>query len=123
MNLLHVLLITICLLLAQRLGWARRGQREALYGCILGHLFHKGPDYGLGIVNAGIGSRGTIYIHLRHLEEEGLLLSYNEPGGPERGHLPRRLYRLTDPGAAYYLGYHERNKARHRELLGSEVRS
>jgi DNA-binding PadR family transcriptional regulator len=43
-------------------------------------------------------SRGALYTTLARLEEGGLLRHRSAPGGPERGHLPRRLYAVSAAG-------------------------
>jgi PadR family transcriptional regulator PadR len=45
-------------------------------------------------------SRGALYTSLERLELKGLLRWRLEPGGPERGGLPRRIYAVTPRGVA-----------------------
>lgn len=64
---------------------------------------HPG-SYGLDFINAKVaGGRGSIYVRLHRLEEEGLLTSVEEPGGPERAFAPRRRYFIKDLGLAALL--------------------
>ena len=42
-------------------------------------------------------NEGSIYVVLRELEREGLVIRTTEPGGPERGGRPRAIYRLAKP--------------------------
>lgn len=67
---------------------------------VLQLLASYGPSYGLQLVERSAGrlKRGTIYVTLSRLEDRGLIVSHEEPGGLERGRLPRRVYRLTDAG-------------------------
>jgi DNA-binding PadR family transcriptional regulator len=69
-------------------------------------LLHELADatlYGLQLrdrleARAGLDLTGLIYVHLHRLERSGLVTSWEEPGGPERGGLPRRVYRITAAG-------------------------
>jgi PadR family transcriptional regulator PadR len=45
-------------------------------------------------------SRGALYTSLERLELKGLVRWKLEPGGPERGGLPRRIYAVTPRGVA-----------------------
>ena len=45
-------------------------------------------------------SRGALYTTLDRLERGGLVRYKLSPGGPERGHLPRRHYVVTAAGLA-----------------------
>ena len=61
---------------------------------------HPG-SYGLELINAKVaGGRGSSYVRLARLEDEGLLTSVQEPGGSERGFAPRRRYFIKDLGLA-----------------------
>lgn len=72
-------------------------------GHVLAYLSAAGESYAIPMVEHGIDGRGTIYVRLARLEEEGLIVSREEPGIPRRNHLPRRLYRLAPAGAARHL--------------------
>ena len=57
--------------------------------------------YGHQIINLDpkAGKRGTIYVTLGRMEEEGLLTSREEPGPlPDPEMIPRRLYSLNKHG-------------------------
>ncbi len=60
------------------------------------------PDYGvlgLAIVERAQVGRGTVYVHLAGMEEDGLLTSTIDPNGPvDPGWSKRRLYRITQAG-------------------------
>jgi PadR family transcriptional regulator PadR len=80
------------------------GELEQL---ILLATLRLGPDaYGLSIARvleeqAGRRlSRGALYTSLERLELKGLVRWKHEPGGPERGGLPRRVYAVTPRGVA-----------------------
>lgn len=63
---------------------------------ILIALRDHGPQYGLDLrERCKLGS--STYITLSQLEDLGLIVSWEVPGTPERGMLPRRLYRLVTP--------------------------
>lgn len=80
-------------------GRAHRNARKE--AAILLHLDTHGPDYGLGMVNAGLGYRGTIYVRLHQMEQRGLIESREDwTGGAVRGGRPRRIYQITDTGRA-----------------------
>lgn len=64
---------------------------------------HPG-SYGLELINAKVGGgRCLIYDRLSRLEDEGLLTSVEEPGGPELGFSPRRRFYIKDLGLAALL--------------------
>lgn len=75
----------------------RRPQRV-----ILELLRAKSPDYGLGLVERSEGRlrRGTVYVHLHSLEDDGFVKSFTRPGEDlsMRGGRPRYWYRLTGKG-------------------------
>jgi DNA-binding PadR family transcriptional regulator len=48
-------------------------------------------------------STARIYPVLAGLEEKQLIASRNEPGGPERGYYPRRIYQITAAGRRYLV--------------------
>lgn len=73
-----------------------------LYGCLL-LLLAESPNYGYGLASrlAELGlakvDSGKVYRALRHLNAEGLVESWWEPGaGPAR-----RAYAVTPAGAEY----------------------
>ena len=75
---------------------------------LLRYLLSRGESYGLDLVKAGHGKRGTIYVDLHMLENRGLLVSReDEDISPERlalrGNRPRRLYKITTVGEAALL--------------------
>lgn len=63
--------------------------------------------YGMPIhdaVEARVGhnvSLGWIYATFETLEDQGLVLSYQTPGGPERGNRNKMYLKITEKGAAY----------------------
>lgn len=63
-------------------------------------LREKGESYGLQLVEQAGGqlSRGGIYVILGRMEEKGFLDTRSVPPPPERGGLPRRMYRLSGLG-------------------------
>ena len=62
---------------------------------ILRALADHGPAAGLALTQRGCASRGTIYVHLSNMEEDGLVDSWEETG--PTGFL-RRMYRITAIG-------------------------
>lgn len=65
---------------------------------ILEHLARATePVYGLDLINAGVGSRFTIFVHMGQLEDADLV-----EGTEERVTL-RRRYKITDKGRAMLL--------------------
>ena len=70
---------------------------------ILLHLLEHKESYGLDLIKAGCGKRGTIYVRLHRMEERGLLVSHEEATSDVlamRGGRPRRIYTITDAGRA-----------------------
>jgi DNA-binding transcriptional ArsR family regulator len=69
---------------------------------ILRLLAKRVEAYGLELVEASEGEigRGTIYVYLDSLEEEGLIRSFEVPLPPEAHPqaIPRRRYRITSLG-------------------------
>jgi DNA-binding PadR family transcriptional regulator len=72
---------------------------------ILLAILRLGDDaYGVGMgreleTNAGRRvARGALYTTLDRLEDKGLVRWEFEPGGDERGRVPRRIYALTPLG-------------------------
>jgi predicted transcriptional regulator len=55
------------------------------------------PVYGLDLINAGVGSRFTLFVHMAQLEDADLV-----EGAEERVTL-RRRYKITDQGRAVLL--------------------
>jgi DNA-binding PadR family transcriptional regulator len=81
---------------------------DRLRGPLLEQLAGR-PQYGLQLRDAiwarmDLDLTGVIYVHLHRLEDEGLIASWEEPGGRERGGLPRRVYRITPAGRAWLEG-------------------
>ncbi len=59
------------------------------------------PGTSLGSVQLPPGtSLGSVHVGLARLEEQGLVRTEQGPGGPERGHRPRRFFYLTRQGLA-----------------------
>ena len=80
-----------------------RSERQELL--ILLHLLEQKESYGLDMIKAGCGKRGTIYVTLNRMEERGLIVSWEEAfPDPKvlaiRGGRPRRLYAIADAGKA-----------------------
>lgn len=68
---------------------------------ILDLLDAHGELYGLQLVKLSEGrlGRGTVYVHLSRLEDEGLVSSREEDDVPDaRVGLRRRLYKITPQG-------------------------
>jgi hypothetical protein len=62
-------------------------------------LENPGWHYGLGLVKAGVGSRGTIYVGLGRLVEAGYVEMRDSPDGPPPyGGPPRPQFRATRKG-------------------------
>jgi predicted transcriptional regulator len=55
------------------------------------------PVYGLDMINAGVGSRYSIFVHMAWLEEVGLV------EGVEERVTMRRRYKITDKGRGVLL--------------------
>jgi PadR family transcriptional regulator PadR len=77
-------------------------------------ILQLGPEaYGVGIgreleANAGRRvARGALYTTLDRLEDKGLVRWKFEPGGDERGRVPRRIYTLTALGLAAIRASHQ----------------
>lgn len=66
---------------------------------ILDLLIEHGPLYGLDMVRLGDGRlrRGTVYVHLSRMEEEGLVRSTRGALSPITG-IARRRYEITENG-------------------------
>jgi hypothetical protein len=62
--------------------------REQIRECL-----ESGPKTTLQILES-CGNHHGIYAECRRMEEEGILRSHREEGGPERGGMPRTVYRL-----------------------------
>jgi DNA-binding PadR family transcriptional regulator len=69
-----------------------RWRRLRMESAILFLVTRRGPMPSLAIRQALGG--GNVYPVLRRLERDGLLFSWEEPGGDERGGLSRRVYSL-----------------------------
>jgi DNA-binding PadR family transcriptional regulator len=56
----------------------------------------------LGVRNLGVLplSLGQVYMEIEKLEDAGLIRTHLVPGGPERGHHPKRMIELTKPANA-----------------------
>jgi DNA-binding PadR family transcriptional regulator len=79
------------------------GQQEKRELFILKHLVDYRDAYGHELVSysRGLLKRGTVYITLGMMEQEGLLDSREEELEPRFvGQLPRRVYRITAIGRA-----------------------
>jgi DNA-binding PadR family transcriptional regulator len=64
-----------------------------------------GPSTGKQLVSRGAASNGVVYVVLCKLEDEGLVLRYDDDSLSEddfvkRGHRPRYVYELTEKGRA-----------------------
>lgn len=72
-------------------------------------LLADGPRLGQELVDRSEGAlcRGTVYVHLAALEDDGLVASEEEPR--EGALAPRRRYRLTDGGRRALAAEDERN--------------
>ena len=66
---------------------------------VLEHLEH-GEAYGLDFVNAGALSRGTCFVYLASMENDGLIVGSIELPQRMMIGLPRRRYVITDRGRA-----------------------
>ncbi len=71
----------------------------------------NGPGYGLELAArlrergaGGLPASGNLYPHLRALEREGLVESFEGEAVPERGGRPRIYYELTGEGQRVALG-------------------
>ncbi len=96
-----------CALLLLLCAWTfidgvAEGARERL---ILRDLLVNPWAYGLELVerSGGLLKRGTVYVTLGRLEQEGLLDSLEETTTPDHVGIPRRVYTLTDQGRAEAL--------------------
>lgn len=76
--------------------WERK-QRERRF-ILQGLQTEPLTGYELITRSGGMLDQGNVYPSLRDMEREGLVQSHEEPGGPERGHRPRRRYTITDTG-------------------------
>jgi DNA-binding PadR family transcriptional regulator len=65
---------------------------------VLEHL-ERGEAYGLDLVNAGVLSRSSCYVHLASMENDDLIVGTLQPVETE-GSPPRRQYTITDRGRA-----------------------
>lgn len=76
--------------------------REKQVDAVLGHLLMFGESYGREMVgfSRGVLARGTVYVLLGQLEQEGLVYSREEALTPDYVGIPRRLYSLTARGHA-----------------------
>ncbi|MCC7186732.1 MAG: helix-turn-helix transcriptional regulator [Acidobacteria bacterium] len=81
------------------------GEFEALLLLAILHVTERGEDPYGSAIRAEIEARtdrpvprGSIYITLDRLEEKGLLTSRTTDGDAERGHRPKRLFKVTSPG-------------------------
>lgn len=81
------------------------GEFEALLLLAVLHLTEAGQEaYGSAIraeIEARTGRpapRGSIYVTLDRLEDKGLLASRNGTATSERGHRPRRIFKVTPAG-------------------------
>lgn len=91
-----VLVVCVVVLMGLAVGWWRCRTRAARAHIL--YMLADGPAYGLDLVNRSAGKlhRGTVYVHLRQLEEEGLIRSWTEPGDMRRGYRARRMYALIE---------------------------
>lgn len=73
---------------------------------VLLELLAEAPDFGLGLQDrapkhpGGMTFGHEIYVLLRRLEREGILVSHEKEGPPSRGVRPRIFYELTGAGRA-----------------------
>jgi DNA-binding PadR family transcriptional regulator len=83
---------------------------EKQVDAVLGHLLMRGESYGHEMVKEsnGVLGRGTVYVLLGQLEQQGLLKSREEGCPSEYLGIPRRLYRMTSQGRAEALQRVER---------------
>jgi DNA-binding PadR family transcriptional regulator len=89
-------LLALALLAALVLVHVLRGVRSRREALIFRAL-RDGPASGLQVRKAIDPAPGAVmwaYAVLRRLERAGRLSSWEEPGGPERGGYPRRVYSL-----------------------------
>lgn len=88
------LVVLWCVLsLVSELGYPRR--REAILQAL---REARQPLYGLDLIARGLGKRGTIYLDLHRMEDEGVIYSWREPRPVYPQHIPRRYYALTPKG-------------------------
>lgn len=101
-------ILILLLLLAFIAGHATAGalarRRARLDGQVLWFLGMHPGAYALDLVHAKVVGRGMLYARLRRLEDEGRIVSKEEPATAEhaeRGFLPRRRYWIArDPAVA-----------------------
>jgi DNA-binding PadR family transcriptional regulator len=81
------------------------GEFEVLLLLAVLHLTEAGQDAYGSAIRAEIEARtnraaprGSIYVTLDRLEEKGLLSSKAGSASAERGHRPRRIFKVTPPG-------------------------
>ena len=63
----------------------------------------RGEAYGFDLVDAGVASRGSVYVVLARLEDRGLVARYVEVLDDKDiavGHLPRHRFSITERGRA-----------------------
>lgn len=69
---------------------------STLEAAILTAIAQLGDDaYGMTIHQIVGGSIGAMYVALERLEDRGLVRSWNEPGGEERGFRDKRCFALV----------------------------
>lgn len=81
--------------------WSERSNRHRARRRKILELLERQSLYGLQLVDQsrGLLARGTVYIVLNDMEQEGLLVSQPEPNhDASRGGIPRRIYALTGAG-------------------------
>lgn len=76
--------------------WVWRGRRARVLAVLEDTYYLVGRDVGL-LANVPTGS---LYVILARLEDQKLVESYLQPGGPERVNRPRRFYIRTKKGRA-----------------------
>jgi PadR family transcriptional regulator PadR len=99
------MVIVFCLCALWVWSWWRA--RKETTAALIDALVH-GPGYGLDLIERVnkqtqgrlVLGQGSVYPHLRELEREGLLESYEGEPLPQRGGRPRRYYKLTAKGVA-----------------------
>ena len=70
---------------------------KSKWDCYTWLLSHPGWHYGEELVQAGVTSRGMLYIRLTMLEERGLVERRLEPDPPRLPQLPRHQFRARVP--------------------------
>jgi DNA-binding PadR family transcriptional regulator len=86
---------------------------------ILDLLIHGGEQYGLQMVAQSNGqiARGSIYVLLGRMEDQGLVESRQEDRAPGASGIPRRLYRATGLGQRVLRAWQQYESMTRHELV------